>query len=280
MTLFVLISTIDRRILHVPDVLHEPEPDVHYVVVWQRTHQEMDAEVETQSADLSARNDVTLVTLPGRGLSRSRNTAIKTVISSLKDPLDDAVCIIADDDVTYSCDAFGLVSSYYLQHPDVDIALMRMRSNIDKLYFKKYPDGDIDYRKRPRSYYVCSWEMTFRTRVWHAGIRFDERFGLGATKLCAGEEEIFMIDAIDRGLRARIVPIDLGTTRPMSTGLYLADTKVLRSRGAVYGYRYALPLAFLRSLKEAISLSIRMRTRFIPVFRKIWYGVRYIKFNV
>jgi ribosomal protein L5 len=39
----------------------------------------------------------------------------------------------------------------------------------------------------------------------------------------------------------------------------------------------SLPLAFLRTLREAISLSIRMRTHFIPVFRKIWYGVRYVR---
>lgn len=277
MKIFILISTIDRRILRVPAVLREPEPEVHYVVVWQQTYQEVDEEEETLTAELTSREDVTLVTLPGRGLSRSRNAAIKTVHSLLEDPLEDAVCIIADDDEKFTSDAFGLVNSYYLQHPDVDIALMRIRSVVDKSYFKKYPEVEIDYRKHPRSYYPCSLEMTFRARVWHAGIRFDERFGLGSPKLSAGEEEIFMIDAMDSGLRARIVPIDLGTTRPLSTGMHVSETKVLRSRGAVYGYRYSLPLAFLRTLREAISLSIRMRTRFIPVFRKIWYGVRYIR---
>lgn len=277
MQIFVLISTIDRRILRVPTVLREPEQEVHYVVVWQQTRVDEGEDTAALITKLNKREDVTVVTLPGRGLSRSRNAGIKTALSLLKDPLDDAVCIISDDDESFSDDAFGLVNSYYIQHPDVDIALMRMRSNTTRRYFKKYPDKEIDYRKRPRSYYVASWEMTFRTRVWQAGVHFDERFGLGAHKLCAGEEDIFMIDAMDRGLKARIVPIDMGVTRPLSTGMHITDTKVLRSRGAVYGYRWSLPLAFLRSLYESISLAIRLRKRVIPIFRKIWYGVRYIR---
>ena len=212
MQIFVLISTIDRRILRVPTVLREPEPEVHYVVVWQQTRVDEGEDTAALITKLNKREDVTVVTLPGRGLSRSRNAGIKTAVSLLKDPLDDAVCIISDDDESFSDDAFGLVNSYYIQHPDVDIALMRMRSNTSHRYFKKYPDKEIDYRKRPRSYYVASWEMTFRTRVWQAGVHFDERFGLGAHKLCAGEEDIFMIDAMDRGLKARIVPIDMGVT--------------------------------------------------------------------
>jgi len=277
MQIFVLISTIDRRILRLAALLHEPEPEVHYVVVWQKTRPDEGEETAAFVATLANRSDVTLVTTHGRGLSRSRNIAIKTAVSLQKDPLDDAVCIITDDDDHFRSDAFGLINTYYLQHPDVDIALMRIRSNVSNRFFKKYPDKEIDYRKRPRSYYPSSCEMTFRTRIWQTGLRFDERFGLGSPKLSAGEEEIFMIDAIDRGLKAMIVPIDMGTTRPLSTGGHYSETKVLRSRGAVYGYRYPLPLAFLRSLKEALSLSIRMRTRAIPIFRKIWYGVMYVR---
>lgn len=275
MKIFVLISTIDRRVLRVSDVLQPLAQDVHYVVVWQHS-QDLDW-TDVDISDMEARADVTLVTMPGKGLSRSRNLAMKTAVDLLEDSQEDAIFVIADDDVQFKKDAFGLINVFYLQHAEVDVALMRMRSVHDRHYFKKYPDKLTDYRKRPRSYYPASWEMTFRARVWQAGIRFDTRFGLGAEKLCAGEEDIFLADAVDCGLQVMIVPIDIGYTRPLSTGAHDWDTKVLRSRGAVYGYTRSLPGAFLRTLREAMSLSIRQRTHFIPLFRKIWYGVKYIR---
>ena len=273
MKIFVLISTIDRRVLRVPEMVRVQETDVHYVVVWQTTREWDDIDL----SDLTARKDVTLVAPEGHGLSRSRNLAMETALGLLSEPTEDAVFVIADDDETFRSDAFGLLNSYYLQHPDVDIALMRTRSNISRHYFKKYPAKECDYRKRPRSYYPISVEMTIRSRVCHAGIRFDERFGLGSYKLCAGEEDIFLTDALDSGLRIVITPIDLAYTRPQTTGSRHFDTKVLRSKGAVYGYTRSWAGAFLRSLREAVSLSVRHRRRFIPVFRKIWYGVKYIR---
>lgn len=273
MKLFVLISTIDRRVLRVPDMLCPKEKDVHFVVVWQKTQRNVEVDV----SELEVRDDVTLITMEGRGLSRSRNRAMEAAIGLLSDSLEDAVFIIADDDEQFRSDAFGKVNSYYINNPKVDIALMRVRSNVTNRYFKHYPDKEINYHKRTRRYYPCSLEMTFRSRVWYAGLRFDTRFGLGSPKLCAGEEDVFLKDAVDKGLRIQIVPIDLGSTRPVTTGHLVNDKVVLRSRGAVYGYSMSFVHAFLRTLRESLSLSLRLRTRFFPIFRNIWYGVKYIR---
>ncbi len=273
MKILVLISTIDRRILRVQDVVKPEEKDVHYVVVWQKTHKFDDVDV----TNLTTRNDVTLVILEGKGISRSRNYAMETAKGFLGDSQEDAVFVICDDDEQFQPDAFGQIINFYKQHPEVDIALMRIKSNISRRYFKKYPKRTIDYREHPRSYYPCSVELTFRSRVYDNNLTFDKRFGLGSHKLCAGEEDIFITDALRAGMKIVIAPVDLGYTRPMTTGMLLSDKKVLRSRGAVYGYRMSLLGAFLRSLREAISISVRHHTRFIPVFRNIWYGVKYIR---
>ena len=119
--------------------------------------------------------------------------------------------------------------------------------------------------------------MTFRPRVYQAGIRFDTLFGLGAEKLSCGEEDIFLADMMAKGLRVVIAPVEIGYTRPCNTGMLTSDTKVLRSRGAVYGYTRSLPGAFLRTLREAASLSLRMKTNFFQIFEKIWYGVKYVR---
>ena len=275
MKIFILLSTIDRRILRVPEVLSEPMDDVYYVVVWQHSHHGEIEDIDT--GELEQRKDVTIVTLPGKGLSRSRNHAMKTAMEMLEDPLEDAVFVIADDDERFNSEAFPRIFAFYREHPDVDLALMRMRSTQNRRYFKKYPDKLMNYRHKPRNYYPASWEMTLRPRVYQAGIRFDTRFGLGAEKLSCGEEDIFLADMMAKGLKVVIAPVDIGYTRPCTTGTLTNETKVLRSRGAVYGYTRSVPGAFLRSLREAASLALRMQTRFIPLFKKIWYGVKYVR---
>lgn len=272
MKLFVLISTLGDGLQQVPGMLMPLQEDVHYVVVCQQK--------KTSDADhlqWTGRNDVTFVEMDGIGLSRSRNRAIRVALELLDNPLDDAVFLIADDDEHFDPEAFGRIRDTYLKYPKLDAALFRMRSAVNNEYFKSYPSGLLNYNRRPRSYYPCSWELTLRSRILQAGIRFDERFGLGSATLCAGEEDVLLTDISRRGFNILIVPEDLGTTDPATTGDRVLDVKVLRSKGAVYGYQLTPFKAFVRSWREAISLSIRHRTSLWHVFRNIWYGVKYIR---
>ena len=267
--IFVLVCTIDEGITSVKNLFLPEETGVTYVVAWQRTH-------ALPSPDFH-RTDVVLATMEGRGLSRNRNLAMQTAVSLLQDQLEDAIFVVADDDEKLDAAAFHHLRTAYAQRPRMDIALMRVRSINDQLYFKPYPQKETDFRHRPRYYYPCSWEITFRSRVWHTGLRFDERFGLGSDELCAGEEDIFLTDALRRGLRIQILPIDLGWTDPVTTGDRTLDTLVLKSKGAVYGYSLSLPWAFVRTAREALSLAFRNRVSPFRLFRDIWQGVKYIR---
>ena len=269
--LFVLISTIDDGICRVADVLLPSEVGVRYVVSWQQTRTFEDYPIELQ------REDVTLTTLAGHGLSRNRNQAMKVAVSLLDDKLKDTVFIIADDDERLSSDALKQVRQFYTEHPKIDVVLWQMVSIEDGQPMKPYPPQPTEYRCRPRSYYASSVEMTFRSRVFLSGVCYDERFGLGSNRLSAGEEAVFLEEAQQKGFRIWIYPHVLCRTRRATTGRNVLDVKALRSKGAVYGYNHSLVWAFFRSLREALTLAWRNRCAAIPLFNNIWYGVKYIR---
>lgn len=271
MKIFILICTLDEGILRIPDMLLAEQEGIYYVVSWQRTKGESDKMI------LKERKDVKLVTMEGRGLCRNRNHAIEAALAWLDSPLEDAIFIIADDDERLMPEAFDRLRDIYMRYPKMDGALMRLRSSVDRHYFKPYPPTLIAYGRHPRSYYPCSWEMTFRTRVWQMGLRFNERFGLGSEVLCAGEEDVLLTDMKLKGLNILIVPEDLGYTDPMTTGSHVLNPKMLRSKGAVYGYQHTLFVAWLRSLREAMSLGWKQKVNPWPIFSNILFGVNYIR---
>ncbi len=275
MKVLVLISTIDDRIKAVPKVLLPEENGVGYVIVWQKTddgHCSLDNVLCTME-----RGDVRVIEMEGKGLCRSRNRAVTAALESLSDSLEDAVFVIADDDEQLMPEAFQRIRTVYEQDPKLDSALFRLRSSSDGTYFKDYPDKEVIYGFHPRSYYPCSWEMTFRSRVWQTELRFDERFGLGAEFLCAGEEDVLLTDMQCKGFCIKIIPEDIGYTEPITTGSRQLDDCVLRSKGAVYGYRLSLAAAFFRSLREACSLAVKNGVGPLQLFCHIWSGVRYIR---
>lgn len=290
MTIFVLIATIDEGLERVPNVLLPEEEGVRYVVSWQRTERRNDGMTDLRNhgftesriygeveSELRERKDVVVTTMEGRGLCRNRNHAIEAALGCLSSPLEDAVFVIADDDERLMPEAFERLRKVYARYPKMDGALMRLRSTTDGAYFKSYPSSLVAYGRHPRSYYACSWEMTFRTRVWQTGIRFNEHFGLGSEMLCAGEEDVLLTDVLRKGLNVLIVPEDIGYTDPETTGTHLLDNKVLRSKGAVYGYQRSRFNAWLRSLREALALGWKCRTNPWSLFKEIWFGVNYIQ---
>lgn len=269
----MLIATIDEGICEVPEVLLPETAGVLYVVSWQQTGDGLFA----LPPILRTRGDVIVTTMEGRGLCRNRNHAIESALAHLTDGLEDAIFVIADDDERLMPEAFERLRAVYERYPKMDGALMRVRSSVDGQYFKSYPENPVVYGHHPRSYYACSWEMTFRTRVWQAGLRFDERFGLGSEMLCAGEEDVLLTDMLRKGLRVLVVPEDIGFTDPVTTGDRLLDARVLRSKGAVYGYQHSYVQALLRGGREALSLGVRQHVNPLPLFREIRRGIKYIR---
>ena len=274
--IYILICTINDGIRRVPSVLLAEQYCVRYVVSWQQT-EPVDAETHQIANTLQHRHDVTLTTLNGHGLSRNRNHAFETAISLMPNPLADAVMVIADDDERLEPSAINTLRDLYSRYERLDIALLRALDKESGQTINPFPSQPVTYSSKPRYFYPCSVEMTMRSRVWLSGLRFDERFGLGSDYLCAGEEDVFLFNAQQKGLKIMIVPSVLCHTSSVTTGTNVLNPLALRSKGALYGYSKPLIWAWLRAAREALSLAIRNKTNPITLFRHLLDGIKYIR---
>lgn len=239
MTLDVLVSTFGRGVLRAAGVLTPPREDVMYTVSFQYEDEEDAALVP---AALSEREDVKVVRLKGRGLSANRNSA---VAASSGD-----IMVFADDDNLYTWDGFDRILRAFRETPDADIICFRS-AGYDGKPVKSFPKKPFSLSRMPRGYYVSSVEIAAR-RESRLPL-FDERFGLGAEYLASGEEDIFIHDALRRGLNVVYRPETIVRTDPASTGTkFNSLASVRRSKGAVLAALHGPGQACLRAAKFAL----------------------------
>lgn len=248
MILEILICTIDEGILKVPNVLMPPRRDVRYVVSMQWTREDVKNAVPDI---LKERSDVKLVFLEGEGLSRNRNNAIENASGD--------ILLMADDDNRYTAELIDNVFEAYEAHPEADV-----------IHFQA-----LDMEGRPLHPYpaafVSSVEMSFRR---HVKVRFDERFGLGSPKLCAGEEAVWMKDAEVAGYKITYVAKPVVMTPAGTTGAAFATNgKMQISKGAAFKHVYGTWDAVWRSVKEAGWYMWHRGMNPIPIFFNMLKGV-------
>lgn len=259
MTLDILICTIDEGIERVPEVLMSPRGDVRYVVSMQWTSPRAgrkDEEVEESLLEqvpevLREREDVTLTFLEGKGLSRNRNHALEMATGD--------VVLMADDDNRYTKELIENILTAYREHPEADVIHFQALDLEGKL-LHPYPAP-----------FVSSVEMTFKREV---KTRFDERFGLGSEKFCAGEEDVWMKDARDAGYKILYMPKPIVMTPRATTGtLFLGNKCMQMSKGATFKYVFGTANAVWRTLKEAGWWMVHRGANPVPILWNMLKGI-------
>lgn len=229
----VLICTFgEEGIRRVCLSAHPAVYGVEYLVSWQLP--DGDCAVPEE---LARRDDFRIVKSATRGLSRNRNIALDAATAPL--------VLISDDDVSYTADRLESVVRVFEDRPDVGLITMQYESPD---YPKEYLPEEMDLRGNPRGYYATSFEIALRLRhVREAGIRFNERFGIGA-EFMAGEEQIFIYDALRSGIECRYVPCIIcrheGTT---TSDRHFYDPAYIATKGAVISrlFRFSWPFRML-----------------------------------
>jgi len=260
MKLDVLICTIDEGILHIPQVILPPQEDIHWVVSMQYTDHRY---TDLIPKELTARQDVTLTLLEGKGLSRNRNNAIGKAKGD--------ILLMADDDCRYTAEALRSIIRTYELMPNADLICFAAQT-LDGQPMKQYPASNMSYPKAARQgYYLSSIEMSFRRGL---GLRFDERFGLGSKLLCAGEEDVFMKDAQDSGYTAIFIPRFIVQSRAVTTGSqFIGNPCLQRSKGATFRYVFGTGGAIWRTLKEAAWWLIHQQANPLPILYNMLRGI-------
>lgn len=262
----LLICTLDEGVLRVPAILLPQRKEVEYVVSMQYTRAEA---LELVPETLKKREDVRLAFLPGRGLSRNRNHALSLASAPL--------CVIADDDGSYTWEAIRDVITIFKLHTEMDIALLRMTDPKGR-FFKTYPERPCRYAAVPKGYYPSSLEMALRRQVWSEGTHFDARFGLGSVFLSCGEESVFLHDAMKKGFSVWLYPITLVRTGSNTTGRhFLTDKSVQRARGAVALYCQGFMLGLWTVAKEAFHPFFHRGANPLPLLWHLLQGMCYLR---
>jgi len=135
----------------------------------------------------SGNENIRVINVFEKGLSRSRNMAINNAIGE--------VCLIADDDVEYLPDAIDTVLKAYIEYPEATlISFQFVDSNGDKKISYQEESGiqnDLLHKQ-----HLHSIEITFKPEILLKNkIQFNTCFGIGAL-FHSGEEQVLRDDLI------------------------------------------------------------------------------------
>lgn len=145
----------------------------------------------------SKKNNIRVINAFEKGLSRSRNLAIKNAHGQ--------ICFIADDDIEYLPDAIEIVTKAYQDYPDaalISFQYIRENNKIFKTYKKE--SGYQDQLVHKQS--LTSMEITFNSKkINKSGILFNTIFSFGE-RFHWFEEGVFRDDIIRANLKVAFVP--------------------------------------------------------------------------
>ncbi|MDE6785734.1 MAG: glycosyltransferase [Muribaculaceae bacterium] len=195
----VLICAYGKNgIERIADGKHPSVEGVEYLVSWQ-----IDEEYDVPEA--LKRCDFRIFTSNTKGLSVNRNIALSKATAPL--------LLISDDDVDYTEDGLISIINAFDNNKSQDIITFRYDSTSDK---KQYPSRQCDLANPTKGYFISSIEIAFRRDAVKNKIWFNENFGVGAP-FPSGEEDIFLQDCLDKGLKGIFLPITIASHKGETT---------------------------------------------------------------
>lgn len=260
MTLEVLICTYGEEGINRVAAMNLPQVDrVKYLVSWQIANHPVDNLVPPSLL----RDDITISPTTSVGLSNNRNHALNEASGDL--------CLIADDDLTYTPHQLLSIIATFNANPSVDIALFKYSGGDSKTY----PDYEFCLNNEPKGYYITSFEIAFRRQRIDKSLRFDPRLGVGAA-MPAGEEAIFIHHALKRGLYCKFFPFIITHHAALTTGTRTPTPGVLQANGVVVAVKYGL-CGLLRLPLIAWRLSRHGKAKLFPATYHLLKGYIYGK---
>ena len=188
-------------------------------------------------------NNYEMITYVEKGLAKSRNRAIENLNG-------DEIAIVTDDDVSFISQYETLIKKAYGILKDAD-AIVFMSKDDNGSSRRKY----CKKIKRLNKYNILSVnsiEITFKSKsILENNIRFDEDFGLGSI-YGSGEENIFLMDCLKKGLKIYFYPTYINIHPKESTG-FTWNEKDVFDKGALFNRLYpimsyfiSIPILFLK----------------------------------
>jgi glycosyltransferase involved in cell wall biosynthesis len=217
MSVELLVTTMNGRL---PMLLNDGDAvrDCRIVIVNQfSTDKERLAEADVP-------DNVRIFDYREKGVARSRNRAL--------DHAEGTIAILCDEDTRMVAGLAQRVERAFAADPRADILTFKVRTPEGAPYKR--------YRKARRRHNrlsivgVSEVEIAFRLdAIRRHGLRFDERFGLGAL-FPSGEGNILLADALSYGLTVDYFPEDIVVHPFESSGKRFQNHALLFSKGALF----------------------------------------------
>jgi len=211
----VNIDSIIRRIYKVKDE-KQCSSNIIYTIIWQcpaRKHSER-----------WVSDNIRIMSFNEKGLSRSRNRALEVAIGD--------ILLFSDDDILFENKIYEKILKAYRELPDADI-----------ITFKAYTEGKRPFKRYHNKYFrhnilsimhVSSLEISCKPKkIKKTGLKFNELFGLGSV-FPSSEENLFLWDAIKKGLNVYFYPEFIVTHPNPRTSGYNFSPHILKAKGAFF----------------------------------------------
>ena len=230
-------------------VLPPSRPDTEILVI-----------VQGKGGVVPVREDVRVIRLDSRGVTASRNTAIREAAGE--------VLLFGEEDVTWVREGVDEVVAIFDDNPRLAVFLGRAQTETGKLR-KRYPA----YRELAtvwNSARVGTIELAIRPdRVLRVGVAFDENFGAG-TENFLGDEYIFVADALRAKLKCEYFPVTFSEHPAESSGTQFGTVADARARSRVFdrvfGWFAVVPRALMWARNPRRFGSLALGIRFVIGF--------------
>lgn len=200
------------------------------------------------SIEKKGNNTIRIISNCHKGVGKNRNTAISYA--------DKPICILADDDMFYEDNYANMIAESFNRIPNADIIIF----NIVTIGKKTRERKVIEQTKRVRKWNCLKYgaaRIAFKLdRLNYANVHFSSLFGGGA-KYSAGEDSLFIIDCLKKGLKIYAVPIEIAKIRQDSsswfqgyTEKYFFDKGVLYKQISKYGCYFFCLFDIIRHYKK------------------------------
>lgn len=220
----ILIAAYGKK--GIDSIASMPHPEmqgVEYLVSWQYGDDKPEI-----PRSLAERKDFKIVPTSTRGLSVNRNLTLEMATGE--------ILLISDDDVCYTSDQLRAVIEAFRQRPGIDFICFKYDS---KDFPVAHPEKECVLRMPP--WWLVSFCMAFRRKaVEDSGIRFNERFGIGA-EFTSAEESVFLFDLLQAGFKAMYLPISVVSHPGDTTVMRIGDQPdFIRAKAASFCRIYPL----------------------------------------
>lgn len=191
---------------------------------------------QTDNEEIILENNIKMINSKTKGLAVSRNIALGNCSGDY--------LIIADDDVKYVENYQEIIKKAFSELPDADVLTFQILKD-EHHYYKDYKNKIFKHNKVTIRK-VSSIEIVLRNKIKDSNVKFNPHFGLGA-KYTSGEENIFMLDLINKGYNIYYYPTPIVYHPDITSARTLTDS-VAYSKGALFYKMYGKLFFFVCSL--------------------------------